>query len=333
MGRTLHYFIKKETGKSFTKSDLKAMYNISKKYNSGKLENVWSCESFDCNPIAFHPNWDKEYRSMGAEKAWESINSKIDSIINEKQCCYFDAVFQLLRKREIILINKAYKKEVRGFVKVQGNEFNSLLVLMALVEISKAVPTAEIKISDEGEFLITDLKIKNGRALPLVQSLISDIEQYSHLMLFSKGFSGNILDKLDYKAHDFSHEFMMDSNLENGYGDMTKCINNKLRNLKKVEEVLIGAGLCKQELYFFNLNNRKSKDWFNPLIFTRPLKVEKYLDYQMTPGTLMDGFKGEGFGLSEKDSEAKSYRSIATMMKMLGIDQTNKNDLNILGEN
>jgi len=47
-------------------------------------------------------------------------------------------------------------------------------------------------------------------------------------------------------------------------------------------------------------------------------------------GTIMEGFHGEYWNLSDKDSEAENYRMIGIIQKMLG--QENTKNLQILGE-
>lgn len=219
--------------------------------------------------------------------------------------------------------------QLRGFAKVQGNELNALMVLLALVELSQRCPKVELHLSDEGEFLLCDLRIRNGKAIPDLRSLSKEIHRYCQLMLLSDGFKDNILNQLQYKPTDFSHEFMMDSHLGNSYGDMTQHINFKLRNLKEIEDVLIKQGLTGNELYWSNLEDRNGNDWFDPMVFTRKVEVQKYVNYKITPATIMDGFNGEGFGLSEEESEAKAYRSIAQLQSLFN---SHSIDLKILGE-
>ena len=54
--------------------------------------------------------------------------------------------------------------------------------------------------------------------------------------------------------------------------------------------------------------------------------MEQFKDYKMSAATMMDGFKGEGFGLSES-AEGESYKQIAFIQKMLG----DSKNLKILG--
>lgn len=62
-------------------------------------------------------------------------------------------------------VAERFSQEIRGFTKVGGNEWNALLVYAALLEISIKTP-AMIKLSDEGEFLLSDVLIKNGKVRP-----------------------------------------------------------------------------------------------------------------------------------------------------------------------
>lgn len=263
-----------------------------------------------------------------------NLNAKEKDAIQTVSQKYNSANYEKLWSCESFYLNpyesKTPTNQLRGFTKTQGNELNSLMVLLALVELSQQVPEIEIHLSDEGEFLLCDLKIRNGKALPILKSLTDDIQRYCHLMLFSENYEGNILGKFNYKPTDFTHEFQMDCSIGNTYGDMSRYINEKLRNLKEVEDALLKQGLTGMDLYLFNLQQRDSKDWFYPFAFTRPVEVEKYIDCKMSPKTLMDGFSGEGFGLTTEDAELKSYKSIAKLQKLFG---NSKLKLKVLGEN
>lgn len=341
MGRVLSYSITKDKG-SFTKKELTAIYETSKFYNSKelladinsayktKLKELWSCENFWLGIGSFYPNWgNPTLKDLGSDKAWDLVKETIDKY--EKELGFIDAVFKAKKEGLINFHDGNTNNSFRGFCKVQGNELNSLFVFKAVVEISKKVPSATLHISDEGEFLLCPLKIKNGKVLPEVDDLIESMEYYALKMLFSKTFEGNILNKLEHK--DFGKLFKDDIGLENTYGDMTKHINDKLRNLKAIEKALLEATKNERDnaLYFYNINNRQPKDWFKPELFVRPVNVEKFLDYKMSPSTMMDGFSGTGFGLSNEDTEAESLKSIARMFSMLGGKGFDKGNIKVLG--
>ena len=337
MGRTLHYKIRKESS-SFTKDELNKIYEVCKFYNSeelleeinstfkSKLKELWSCENFWIGLGDFYPDWKNPLFKRGADFAWDYIEKRKVELL--KTMGFYNTLAQL-EKEGLIVDGIKKTNELRGFTKTQGNEFNSLLVFKALVEISKKLPKVEIELSDEGEFLLCDLKIKNGKALPMIKELVEDMQGYALKMLFSKGFEGNILDKIAPK--EFTHEFRMDIGLDNSYGDMTNYINEKLRNLKEIEKVLEKAGLTGNKLYFYNIEN-SPLSWLKPELFTRSVNVEKFLGYKMSEGTLMDGFNGEGFGLTDKDSEAESYKRLAQVMSILGGIGADKKDIKILGQ-
>ena len=336
MGRTLHFSIKKEKS-NFTKDELVKIYEVCKFYNSkelldeinttfnSKLKALWTCENFWIGLGSYYPDWKNPLFKKGADFAWNYIAKREKELMNTMS--YYDTLAQL--EKEGLIVDGIQKtNELRGFTKTQGNEFNSMLVLKALVAISKKLPKVEIELSDEGEFLLCDLKIKNGKALPMINELVESMQGYALKMLLSKGFEGNILK--DLTATEFTHEFKMDIGIENPYGDMTSCINDRLRNLKEVEKVLIKEGLKGNQLYFYNLENSGKR--FNPESFTRTVNVEKFLGYEMNVGTLMDGFHGEGFGLTDKDSESESYKRLAQMFSLLEKIGADKKDVKILGQ-
>ncbi|HKR05270.1 MAG TPA: hypothetical protein VJY62_11615, partial [Bacteroidia bacterium] len=234
MGRTISYTITKSKG-NFNRTELEAIYNVSLKYNSGNYSRMWTCENFFLNPFDFYPDWNGKYKHVHRKEAWDEINLHVSELI-ASGLHYFDAILTLLKEKKVTLHNGIPKKEIHGFTKVQGNELNSLMVYTALLEISQQIASAEIEVHDEGEFLLCDLKILKGKTFPVIDNLIKEIQRYAQLMLFSENYNGNILEKLQYKPADFSHEFLMNLNLGNSYGDMSTYINAKLRNLKEIEK-------------------------------------------------------------------------------------------------
>jgi len=346
MGRTLHYTIKRDKG-NFTRKELESMYQVSTFYNSKgllkeinttyktKLKNLWTCENFWLGVGNYYPNWENNAVKLvtktnggGSEAGWALINQLMEKAEKETGS-FIDAVFEMEKKGYILAHDKG-DNEFHGFTKTQGNEFNSLLVFKALIEISKKVPSALITLSDEGEFLLCPLKIKNGKVLPIIQDMIEDIQSYSMRMLLSKEFKGNILKKL--KHTDFKNEFFKnDIGVGNGYGDMIEYIDARLRNLKEIEAVLLKETIQDNEMYIFNIGNRKPEKWFKAESFVRPVNVERFLDYKMSPASLMDGFSGEGFDLTDKDSEAESYKMIAKMFSILGKAGFKNGNIQVLG--
>lgn len=356
MGRTININFKREGNTKFSDKEIEAVVNVVNKYNSGKLAGVWSCESFYPRPIDHIVDWNgkrgfetqlilRQQLNGGDGYTWANyIDKKIEELMkgktitigdksprpfvyneNKKTYSRVEATKLLVKEGWIALTGGKIGEGFHEFVKVQGNEFNAMLVFLACKEISLLVPKAEIRIDDEGKFLLCPIKMCNGKAIPLLNDMVDDMQHYALKMLFSKGFEGNILDKLVHKPSEFTHEFRMDTKLENNYGDMTLYINNKLRNIKEVEKRLLPLVKDdrfgrKNELYFGNLEGRDKKNWFDANIFTRitEVKVDDFLTYKMEPKTLMDGFQGEYYKLTDEDSEAKSYRNIAQMQKAFG---------------
>ena len=151
MGRTLHYSIEKPNGKKFTDKEALDMLEISKKYD--RLP-VWSCEHFFLDVYSYYPYWkSKDWNAKGEGKAesWKQINGRYDEL--EKQGYNHIAIVKQLIAEKLIALSSNDLSKTRGFTKTQGNEFNSLLVYIALIEISKAIPKAKLHLYDEGEFL------------------------------------------------------------------------------------------------------------------------------------------------------------------------------------
>jgi hypothetical protein len=220
-----------------------------------------------------------------------------------------------------------------SFIKVQGNELNSLLIFEACLEISKRVKDCTIKMYDEGEFLLCPIKMKMGKVLPVLSDMLDDLRRYSWRMLSSSKYRRNVLDRFDYKAEDFGQAFQMDIGLDNSYGDQVPLINEKLRNLKLIETAISKEWKLKPPAYFGNISSLDYRLWFSPYAFTRQVDVEKFKDYEGGLKNLLDGFDGEGFGLTDVDPEKKSYEAIAELqsfLKRLGFTEKNGFTMEIL---
>ena len=175
--------------------------------------------------------------------------------------------------------------------------------------------------------------MKIGKVLPVLSDMMDDIRRYSWRMLSSQKYRKNILDKFDLGVDDFCHEFQMDIGLDNSYGDQAPSINDKLRNLKEIEKVVLKEMKAKQAPYFSNIASLDYRLWFNPHSFTRQVDAEKFKDYEGGVKNLMDGFDGEGFGLTDIDAEQKSYEAIAYLQNFLqkiGVTKENGFNLEIL---
>ena len=360
MGRTINYTFKKEGGKTFTDQELESFIQVRKKYNTGNLANVWSCESFYPEPINFDPNWEGkrkyeinlilkqelnngngyDYNFYIEKKVEDLMQGKAIKIGYEHEYSFDkklsrEEAFKLLAKEEWIYITNEDLKEIHGFVKVQGNEFNAALVYLAVKELTVLIPTTEVIISDEGEFLLCPIKMKQGKAIPLLNEMLEHMQKYAYKMLLSSKYEGNILNKLEHK--DFCHEFKMELQVENTYGDMTQYVNEKLRNIKEVEKRIYKLTPKdnyggKNSLYFDTLAKLNIKNWYDADLFTRLTQIDPkdFLTYKMKPATIMD-YGEQYYGLSEVDAESESYKHIAQMQKVLkklGID----GKMEVLGE-
>jgi len=349
MGRTLHFNITKDEGENFTRKELEHIHNTSEFYNSDDLLNsinkahkvnlkeLWSCENFWLSPVGFCPNWNFPlFRNKEADFIWNIINNE-EARLEAKGLHYFDVVEKLVKTGMVEYEGDGLKtKTIRGFTKTQGNEFNSLLVLKALITISKLVSNATIYIYDEGEYLLCPLHIKKGRALPLIEKMKEAMESYALRLILAEKSKYNIIPKLKH-AKDFTEIFRRDLGLNNNYGELDiKHIDNKLRNLKLIEKALLETGITKDgdhKLYHYNIANLPLEKWFDPEIFTRKVVAENFLGYKMGVDVIMDGINGEGFGLTDEDSEKKSYEMLAKINQLLGMNDNNSNlKLRILGE-
>lgn len=340
MGRTLHYTISKENGKNFTKKEKTAFDTINSKYNHG-IEHVWTCENFYIDPYLIRPTMDGKLKAVKGNKdlmkknphdvsPFEILDELEEQKRKEDPSKPTMTIQEELMKEGLVEGPKGKASFIKGFTKVQGNELNALMVLTALVHLSKMAPKLEIELSDEGEFLLCPLKIKEGKAIPKVKELVQDLQRLTFINFFENNGKE---DGLEYTKEDFDREFL--SNMIMSSGNM-EYINERLRNLKEIEKTLKKEGLEGMDLICFNLENRSSdmkNKGLDPFAFSRKVNPEDFVDYERSPATLMDGFRGEAFGLSNEDPEKTSYEMIAKMQEFLGgLLKEDDTEMRVLGE-
>lgn len=304
MGRTLHYDIKKDNG-SFTKKEVQTITDISKKYNSGKFKDVWTCENFYANPYDYFPNWGKfEQR----EKGWDIV-AKLFAEGKKKGEDEITTTLRLKKEGYINFHDASYKTSCHGFVKVQGNEFNAYLVYYILLEISKALKSVTITLSDEGSFLYLPVIMKGGKVNVDFQDYRETINELAAKVAMSN--DGNKI----IKPKNIPDELMNDFGFNNyrPLKDLAESLNEHLGKLNdiflKINSKLTAAP------YIYNLKQMYFDD---VAIFHRKVDPKDFTDVKVNVGTLMAGFYGEYYGLNGNvDPEAESYRMIANVQKVL----------------
>jgi hypothetical protein len=302
MGRTLHFTLKLQN--KITDKQAQIMQDISDKYNSGAMEKAWTCENFYFTPYAYYPAW-KNYG--GTVDSWEEVDVFYKRL--QKEGLNHIAIIKQLVKDKVVNLHNEISNEVSGFCKTQGNELNSLMVYTALLEISRAIPKANIHLYDEGEFLYCDVDIKNGLVKPDLDSIKKDIKHWSTNIAFSsntkvmQGIKKDIYndisdeDKRELGISDYGSEYLRD-------------------NLNKFKTVMHILRENWTEDYQVNSYNLRSYKGFDPDLFHRRVDIEKFKDYKMSPATIMDGFRGEGFGLTDDSAEGESYKMIGMIQSM-----------------
>jgi hypothetical protein len=170
MGRTIHYNFK--LSKDLDQKRVEKLIAITDEYNE---KYTWTCENVGFSNFGFYPNWDYFRKStttaaLGTNEIWKIIDAAYKS--NEKyKMSHLDNIMNLRMKRlirfhQMDIVGNPDLKEFRGFTKVAGNEWNALLTLAWLVEVSKLIPEAMIAVYDEGEFLKIPIYLKNAKARP-----------------------------------------------------------------------------------------------------------------------------------------------------------------------
>jgi hypothetical protein len=319
MGRTLHYTATTANGKAFTEHEINAMYETSIYYNSGEFKNVWTCENFFLDYYSYYPNWDY-FPENERNTAWDKVIKMYEDLRRE-HFPHSNAVKIMLRKKVILLhggLDGVKRNEARGFTKTQGNEYNSMLVYLALCAISKKAPNLIIHLSDEGDYLLCPLYIRQGKVMPDFERLEENIDRWSKSLLMPK-IQEDIKDILE----GMPEEAIQEVGLNTSYSDCAlKYFREAIQKVKTIFFILIEQGLSGNELYVFNLRHRKPKDWFEPLLFSRAVDPNDFRKDNKEGFTyIMSGFYGEYWNRNgNKDAEAESYRMLSNITKLLPKD-------------
>ena len=275
----------------------------------GNFQKVWHCETFWLTTVDYYPNW---INQGGKADSWEQVEEQYE-ILKKTGLHHIDIVRQLCKDGWTAL-HGGSKNNVRGFCKTQGNEFNSLLVYLALIEISVAIPKARISISDEGEFLYCDVILKNGKAFPNLSSLKESIDSWG-----STAFANTQTKAMREVRKDIVSTMHKDDIGEldlsgSGKGYALKYYKEYLNKYKLVMNIMREHWTSEYPCCPHNISG---SDGVDPMALSRNVDIKKFKDYKMSPATMMDGFRGEGFGLAE-DAEGYSYQMISKIMNLFG---------------
>lgn len=317
MGRVLSYSITKTMG-GFTQEEKQTMIDVSDKFNSGKYENVWSCENFYLNPYDYYPNWDK---FNGCTDGWDAVNKRYEELsksgLTQIQVCE-----KLNKEGYILFHHHPNSNKIQGFTKVQGNEFNALLIYLALIELSTLIKDSEIRLKDEGKFLYCPVLIKDGRVKPLLDELIEHINYLSSRIIGNSQYADKIetyglpedmINGVDVKRNPYP--------LENDIG----YINESIKDLSELYNELRPYVEAKLHCTY-NIQNQ----YFEPRLLCRKVNVKDFEDTTCNATTLMAGFYGEYWDITDKDAESENYKAIASVQKMLGVENgESKNGLQL----
>ena len=323
MGRTLHYKIETVNGKKFTRKECETIINLSYKYNQN--EKLWSCENLWIDPYDYIPAWNNR-GDGGKADSWEQINARYKEL--EKQKLHYIDIVKQLVKEKLVYFAKELSNSFGGFVKVQGNELNSLMVFTGLVELSTLLSNIKIHLSDEGEFLYCPLYIRKGKVIPDVEDVVENIERWTRIHFlnsnvklareirenFPKNLDKHMTDKIFDSVYKYHAEKYLKQEMER-YANVVRLIGECW-----TEDAMI----CNH-----NLLNSPVEHWFDPELWHRVVNPEMFENYTSSPATMMDGFDGEAFGLSDENVEKKSYEQIAKIQKLIAGTGL---DMEVLGE-
>lgn len=319
MGRCINAWIEKPSGRNFTEKEKKTLHQIAKAFP----------EYSELSPYFYYPYW-VNYGGLG--KSWEHVEDVLKVYIEEKGMDEVSALKRMEKEKFISFKNKGTK--IFFFHKTQGNEAWVDEFFHFFLEVSRKLKSLRIRLSDEGEYLLCDQFLQGGLVFPDIESVQNNITHYVSQMALSKEFEGNYLSMIGIKKEDFG-QVGSDLGIGNGYGTVNlETLKLRFKNLKEIEKICAKhPEFSRKGTYFclHNLNNLKGdyRNWFSPHSFHRKINHDDFKDWETNPGTLMSGFDGEYWGLSDKDSELESYKAIANIQKLLGEHSEN---LKVLGE-
>lgn len=186
MGRTFHYTITKKSG-AFTKRELLEIDAFNTEMNSRTFKDAWSCENlYILGPLSYFPNWPTmDIILKGKNKphqVWHFLDKEYTRLKKEGHD-HYNIIVRLVRNGYVYIGDKDLQDDIlnlnamdtnwypsitsfRGFTKTAGDEMNSALVYLALVYLSKKVPSVVIDLYDEGDLLKhKGLKIHQGQTM------------------------------------------------------------------------------------------------------------------------------------------------------------------------
>ena len=309
MGRTLHFTISKDKGK-FTTKEKQSILDIANKYNSGPFEKIWTCENYYLTAHSgYYPNW-KKLKSKGVTEAWNTINKRQEELLAEGKTEI--ETYKILYNEGMILFSSDPNgNKFHSFCKTQGNELNSMLVYLALIELSVAIPKALITLSDEGRFLYCDVRIKNGKVQPVLSALEESIRHFCQRIVMHN--SQPFLKQ--FNPLNLPEGLIKDIGLDGSPYDVEssiKYINEKIFDMNEVYKRIKDKITAK-----YHCIHNIEPQWFSPELLCRTVKPEDFAGFEGGAKQLMGGFYGEYFKLSSKDAESESYRSIGLIQKIL----------------
>lgn len=159
MGRTIHYKIPKINPISV--KDFKAMEEVQEEY---RQRFTWTCESLYLEKCSWYPRWPDWYAdsALPKGKSVDEIYEYLQGLMNNGY-----SLSRLNREKYIWIENGGYlgkNYSASGFTKVRGDEWNAWLVLRFLTWLSSSYPSLQIKVVDEGDFiLVGDIILQGGK--------------------------------------------------------------------------------------------------------------------------------------------------------------------------
>lgn len=149
MGRTIHYSISKSN--PISAKDFKAIAEVQEAYNRSF---TWTCENLNLERLSWYPRWPGQFAdsALPSDKRIDEIYELIRDLMKNGRSLYDLSKEKYIWIRRGGYLGKDYSAS--GFTKVRGDEWNACLVLRFLTWVSQRFPSLQIKVNDEGEFVL-----------------------------------------------------------------------------------------------------------------------------------------------------------------------------------
>jgi len=326
MGRSLSFEV--DFGRSPTVEELELLVRLGDGAQSVKTLGYdpkkfkWTCESFDLNPYAIHPNFaaipDSARKTKLAQ--WTAIYRKY-----WRQGPQDHAHTTLVADGLATWQHRHGPRSslFSGYCKVEGNELNALWVFYSLVALSRGCPDAIVRCRDEGRFLRCPVRLKAGLAQIDFRELEELVARDSVRIVAAMNAARD--KPVGFEIHPNLRESLMSSAypLDKCWTWLARTLRELAPTAQHVQEAWAKSHannpMFRDQFNSHNLSNV----WLTPAVFHRPVRADdfrasKAIDFS----GVLDGFYGEHWGLEESsEAAADMARLVQTLEAAFPVSQ------------